>query len=437
MLSGSLDDFTLPEVLRMLATLKKTGVLNVTRRAGSGRIDFRDGDVVYAETELSKSHLGQKLVSSGKITDLQLRQSLDVQATTGDRLGHILIVSEAVSKDDLLEAVRAQIEDAAYELLCWEAGDFLWEKNALEPVEGDISLSVEDLIRDIGGRLEEREVMRRRIQSPTAVPRMAERPPEGAAGINITPAQWSVLVLVDGTRDVADIAGRASISVEEAGQSLYELTSSGLIGVVDERDEEAPSVTEDPQADMADPPQRAAAPTAEAFGTPRAQTASGRDTVPEDWFEDPIEVVASPPLTVPADDSRRVAPAMPGAFDAALQEVDAALQEPDQPDGQGAPAEEVVAFPTSADTVPHDAGPNETLPTVDRAAAVREFAGLFDDPDQFSKNSRKGDDEPLTSDDPQVVERSKMPERSSKGRTPPPPPTKGRLSRFGRRNPGA
>lgn len=430
MLSGSLDDFTLPEVLRMLATLKKTGVLNVTRRAGSGRIDFRDGDVVYAETELSKSLLGQKLVSSGKITDLQLRQSLDVQATTGDRLGHILLVSEAVSKDDLLEAVRAQIEDAAYELLCWEAGDFQWEKNALEPVEGDISLSVEDLIRDIGGRLEEREVMRRRIQSPAAVPRMAPRPPQGAAGINITPAQWRVLVLVDGSRDVADIAGRASITVEEAGQSLYELTSSGLIGVVDERLEESPSVTEGPPADGG------------GRGAFRAQAASGRDTVPQDWFEDPIEVAASPPLTVPAGGSQRVAPATPGAFDAALQEVDAALQEPDQADGQEGPAEEVVAFPTSADTVPHEALPHEalpgeTLPAVNRAAAVREFAGLFDDPDQILKNSRKSDDEPPTSDDPQVVERSEIPERSRTGRTPPPPPAKGKLSRFGRRNPGA
>lgn len=435
MLSGSLDDFTLPEVLRMLATLKKTGVLNVTRRAGSGRIDFRDGDVVYAETELSKSHIGQKLVSSGKITDVQLRQSLDVQATTGDRLGHILLVSEAVSKDDLQQAVRAQIEDSAYELMCWEAGDFLWEGNALQPPETGISLSVEDLIRDITGRMEAREEMRRRIQSPTAVPRMAERPPEGAAGINITPAQWRVLVLVDGTRDVRDIAGRAAVNVEEAGQSFYELASSGLIDVVEQGQatkREEPTLSTAPDETATTPESAAQGPLIEAFPSPVTRPASGRDTVPEEWFEDPIEVVASPPLVVPAADLQTTAPAgANAASDVASPEPEDTPQESDQDGGQEPPIEEHVAFPVSRDAVP-----GEALPTVNRAAAVREFAGLFDDPGQFSKASRKGDDEPLTSDDPQVVERSKIPDRSRSSRTPPPPPGKGRLSRFGRRSPG-
>src|SRR5688572_882612 len=169
MLSGSLDDFTLPEVLRMLSTLKKSGTLQVTRKAGDGKIDFRGGEVVYAETELAKSHLGQKLVSSGKITDVQLRQALDVQATTGDRLGRILRVSDVISEDDLRVAVKGQIEDSAFELMCWEAGQFEWERGEPEASDVDVSLGVDDLISAVQGRVARREEMRKTIESPNAI----------------------------------------------------------------------------------------------------------------------------------------------------------------------------------------------------------------------------------------------------------------------------
>ena len=364
----------------MLATLKKSGTLNVTRRAGRGRIDFRDGDVVYAETELSRSLLGQKLVQSGKITDIQLRQSLDVQATTGDRLGHILLVSEAVSPEDLQGAVRAQVEEAAYELMCWEAGDFLWEKGESEEIDADISLNVDDLIRVITGRMEDREEMRRRIQSPAAVPRLVARPPDGSAAINITPAQWRVMVLVDGSTNVSAIAEKAGATLEETGRWLYELASAGLIAASDpagpEGDEERP----------VRPAPKGSEPIAAQVPSPSPSE------VPEEWFEDPVEAV-SPPATV----------------------AEAARDEPP------------VAFPTE----------QEELPTVGRAAAVRELSGLFDEPRQTVRATRRGGaqiDDSEAEDD-----RSTEPSgnRASPEGSPPPPPAKGVIARFARRNSGA
>jgi hypothetical protein len=83
MLKGTLDDFTLPDVFRLMSFAKKTGRVDIVRSAGQGKVFFRDGEVYYAESSLSKEPLGQKLVRARSITDGQLMKALDEQASSG------------------------------------------------------------------------------------------------------------------------------------------------------------------------------------------------------------------------------------------------------------------------------------------------------------------------------------------------------------------
>ena len=381
MLSGSLDDFTLPEVLRMLAALGKSGTLDVSRRAGSGRIVFRDGAVVYAETDLAKSHLGQKLVGSGKMTDLQLRQSLDVQAATGDRLGHILLVSEVISPEDLHDAIKAQIEDSAFELMCWEAGEFMWTTGEPEETDADISLQVDDLIETISARLEQRKRMQERLVTTSAVPRLSDGPPQ-AATINISGPQWRLLALVNGVRTVSEIARSAGSPEADARRIFLDLASVGLIEVeaaaheIPEEPKAAPGPPAPPALEVDGELRRSSAPprSSENGVAPAASSAPPEDDeVPDEWFEDPVSTGDRP--TVSAG----------------------------------------VAFPSSEQA----AVAPEPLPPVDRAAAQRELAGLFDEP----RSSRR-DGPPLDPD-------SEPPEGSEA----PPPPPRSRKSRWARRTP--
>ena len=340
MFSGTLDDFTLPEILRMLAFSKKSGVLHVSRKAGTGRITFSDGAVVNAETELSSTRLGQKLLGAGKLTPGQLRESLDVQATTGERLGRVLLASEAVTKSDLEQAVRSQIEEAAYELMCWEAGEFSWQPGAGEP-EAEISIDIEELMRDVETRLEQRTDVQLRLSKPGATPRMVEQAPHGPGDINIRPEQWRVLVLVDGRRSVGELALAAGVAEVDVIRTLNDLASAGLVEVREE--DAAPSsagpsepdgVPPEPPETRVDPstttdnevPEPQSEPDPPAADTPGT---SNEAKPPEEWFEDP-EIA-------------------------------------DDPDGLS------VAFPPPEPAV-------EDLPRVDRASAVRELSGLFDEP---------------------------------------------------------
>lgn len=241
MLKGTLDDFTLPDVFRLMSFAKKTGRVDVTRSAGQGKVFFRDGEVYYAQSSLSKEPLGQKLVRARAITEGQLMKALDEQASSGDRLGTVLLKSGVVTEEQLLAAVRQQIEDSVFDLLRWELGEFAWEPGEEFDTEVHIAVSVENLIMEASRRLDEFEVIQRKIPSGEAVLGMAATPPEGAVEINITPDEWRILVLVDGSRSVNDIAMMVGLDEFGAMRVLYGLVSAGLIELISEGKPAAPA----------------------------------------------------------------------------------------------------------------------------------------------------------------------------------------------------
>jgi hypothetical protein len=234
MLKGTLDDFTLPDVFRLMSFAKKTGRVDVVRSAGQGKVWFREGEVYYAESSLSKEPLGQKLVRSRALTEGQLMKALDEQASSKQRLGTVLLESGVVTEDQLEGAVRQQIEDAIFDLLRWELGEFAWEPGGEFETEVHIGVSVENLIMEASRRLDEYEVIKRKIPSGLSVLGMAATPPEGAVEINITPQEWRILVLVDGTRTVQDISQMVGLDEFGAMRVLYGLVSAGLIELVGE-----------------------------------------------------------------------------------------------------------------------------------------------------------------------------------------------------------
>ncbi|MBW3594943.1 MAG: DUF4388 domain-containing protein [Actinobacteria bacterium] len=231
MLKGTLDDFTLPDIFRLLSQSRKTGRLDVQRSAGQGNVYFRDGDVYFAESTLSKELIGQKLVRARVVTDGQLMKALDEQADGGGRLGDVLRAAGLVTEDQLETAVRSQIEDAVFDLLRWDAGEFDWAPGEATEAEVAISVSVENLIMEGSRRLDELAIITRKIPSENAVVEMAPTPPEGAAEINITPTEWRILVLVNGQRSVLDIAEAVGSDIFATMRTLYGLAAAGLVHV--------------------------------------------------------------------------------------------------------------------------------------------------------------------------------------------------------------
>ena len=338
MLTGTLDDFTLPDVLRLIGSARRSGHLDVRRDAGSGRLSFHEGAV-------------------------------------------------GPSRD---------AEDVLFDLMRWSDGDFSWEPGGTGPHAGD-GISVEDLLEHVSRRLEELAQIKTLVPSEEAVLVMAPQPPEGAVQINITPAEWRVLVMVDGHRPVRDIAAAAGLDDVAAMRVLYGLATAGLVGlarpggppgVVDRAADHGPPQEASDMTDMTDvtdmTDMSAVSDTswaevvhAATHPRPDAETVAGEVEPAAEPASGAPMVIAGPepePEATTEPEPEPDAAAEPELLDPFLEE-DPAPEPPADPFLEEDPAAEPpAAFPAT-----FDAPPFGDAPEVDRSTAARELAGLFDD----------------------------------------------------------
>lgn len=135
-LEGRLEDLGLPDIFQIIGLSKRSGVLTIIRKEGSGRLVFNNGQVVYASAD-NKSRLGYNLVRKGVISQDDLENALREQKSRGGGrpLGTVLLEMKAISRDDLEKEIRGHITDVVRELLAWSRGSFHFELG--EVVGGD------------------------------------------------------------------------------------------------------------------------------------------------------------------------------------------------------------------------------------------------------------------------------------------------------------
>jgi uncharacterized protein DUF4388 len=418
MLRGSLDDFTLSDIFRLLSFTKKTGKLEVVRSAGDGKIFFRDGDVYFAQSSVTREPLGQKLVRAGALTESALMRALDINAQTGERVGEILLREGSITEEQLVTGVRGQIEDAVFDLLRWEVGEFEFEPNERFTAEIPISVSVENLVMEASRRLDELRSIQKKIPSTEVVLAVAPSPPEGAREINITPDEWRVLVLLDGQRTVGQICEMANLDEFTGFRTLYGLISAGLadvasLGPAGQSDEFGAAPAPDaarPGGESDDETTEVSAPAAaSAEPEPEGAVSAPDDSLRSatgDWApardhgsggdEPPAGDIAF--ATVPDD-------AAPLDDDTFLNDI--LNGEPSvQPELDSVPPNEVANPPGAEGGGTHSQPATDaevaTAPgaaRVDRAAVVRELAGLFNDEESRPRRPRSGGPDEAALDD--------------------------------------
>ncbi len=229
-IKGSLAEASLPDVLQLLWLGKKTGCLTVSDRTNLGYIFFNDGRISYAAVVNRRDRLGDILLKSGRISQVDLDAAIEEQGRErGKRLGEILVRQGAVTRQDLEHFMRVQIEEAVFFLFTWTSGSFNFEAD-IRPEEQDflVSISPESVLLEGARRVDEWSLIAKKIPSFDIIFER-EAAKLDASEVELTPEQERLLPLLDGSRDVAALIDETAMGEFEMGKALYGLLSAGFI----------------------------------------------------------------------------------------------------------------------------------------------------------------------------------------------------------------
>ena len=144
--SGSLSEYGLGDLYRLISFQKKTGILHLSQ--GEERVDlhFLHGELSDAEwvTRPQERGLGTVLVNNKVITQDQLEHVLVSQKGTGQKLGFMLLNMGLVKKEDLTGFIVLHIIEAFRLGFQFKTGEFVFEKLSASDFERD-AFSPEDL----------------------------------------------------------------------------------------------------------------------------------------------------------------------------------------------------------------------------------------------------------------------------------------------------
>lgn len=231
-LQGNIERFTLPEILQLVGSAKKSGTLGITRDDSIVMVYFQEGEIVYGYGPRQTYHLGQLLRENGCITEEQLEKAVRIQAHVENsrRLGEILVERRFVDRLTLTRVIQKQIEQLLYSLMSWQSGTFKFYDGEF-PTQEEITvrLSVENVILEGLRRIDEQQMVAQTLPNVKAVYAIKVTEIDRKRDIALSSNEWNLLAMVDGHRSVEDICAVSSLSTENCLRTLAQLKLAGLI----------------------------------------------------------------------------------------------------------------------------------------------------------------------------------------------------------------
>jgi len=174
------------------------------------------------------------LLQAGRITEADLDRAHQRQAKgrVGVDLPDLLVEVGAITAKELERQLRLQIESVVFDLMSWKEGFFSFEERSREEMPRDrrITVSTESLLMEGARRIDEWSRIAEIIPNVNVVPELApvEETRDGAM-LDLLPHEWQVLTMIDGERDLREIAAALGRDEFEIAKIAYGMATTGII----------------------------------------------------------------------------------------------------------------------------------------------------------------------------------------------------------------
>lgn len=230
-LTGNLNTISFPDLLQLLSTGKKTGMLSLTRGRLKKQLAFRNGNIVFASSVNDKEDLfGHMLVKRGRISKADLKRALQIQKVQGKKIGTILLELDLFSHEEIIQALKLQIEEIVYTLFGWPEASFAFDEGKLIPDDQiQTELNTMNVIMEGTRRIDEWIEVQKVLPEPD-IPLKPVLVPQGVKEeVRLTLDEFQMLVLIDGERTVPDLLDVSPVGEFVTSKAIYKLLVAGLV----------------------------------------------------------------------------------------------------------------------------------------------------------------------------------------------------------------
>jgi hypothetical protein len=231
---GSLSEFSVPEILQLLALQQKSGVLALTHEAEGSRVMFFERGKVLAAAErrqTGRNAFLRHLSISRLLTDDQLESVEDICQATGHDLFTVLVSSGVLGRDRLQDEMRRYAQLGVDEVIGWREGtyEFSGDEKSLPSQGITVKLNPEELLLETMRRNDELATLKESMLAPDLILAKVRN----ADSVPLPHEALVVTGLVNGQRTIDEICAESPLGEYLTYDTISELLSSQQIMIVD------------------------------------------------------------------------------------------------------------------------------------------------------------------------------------------------------------
>ncbi len=230
-LTGNLKTVSFPDILQLLATGKKTGLLQIVTGTRQKEVAFRDGNVMYASSiNSSEDLLGNLLLKRGKISKADLDRAISLHKQTGRQLGTTLVDLNLFEKEEIVECLKLQIEEIVYNLFSWQEGDFKFAEGVTpKKMPFAIELNTMNIIMEGTRRIDEWVEIQKVLPPDDIMLKLSLTPKTKKDEVTLSLDEFRLISLINGERTLPELIDLSPMGEFPTCRAIYKMIVGGLV----------------------------------------------------------------------------------------------------------------------------------------------------------------------------------------------------------------
>ncbi len=230
--AGNLKTVSFSDILQLVSTGKKTGRLLASHEPQKKELYFNNGNLIYAtSSNTEEDMLGNLLVRMGKITKADLQRAINFQQQSGrTRIGAAMLELGLLSKVELGQYLKIQIEEIVYNLFSWKEGEFSFQ-DGMKPADDQILVNLDtmNLIMEGTRRIDEWIEIRKKLPDYNRMLKPVLQLNLRDQELTLSSDEYQVMMLIGRESTYADIMESSPIGDFPTAKAVFNLINKGLI----------------------------------------------------------------------------------------------------------------------------------------------------------------------------------------------------------------